>query len=49
MRLIWNAVPVGQAPEGKVTVAELTVLAAPVDWLAMSVTGELVRKPAYEV
>jgi hypothetical protein len=47
MRLIWNAVPTGHEPEGYVTVAELTTLEEPVDWLAVSVTGELERKPAW--
>jgi hypothetical protein len=46
MRLIWKAVPTGQEPEGYVTVAELTTLEEPVDWLAVSVMGELERKPA---
>jgi len=46
-RLIWKAVPVGQAPLGNVTVTELTWLAAPVLWFWTSVTGELVRKPAW--
>ena len=45
-RLIWKAVPVGQAPSGYVTVTELTWLAAPVLWFWTRVTGEFVRKPA---
>jgi hypothetical protein len=49
MRLIWKAVPTGQEPEGYVTVAELTTLEEPVDWLAVSVMGELERKPAWGV
>lgn len=47
-RLIWNSVPVGHAPL-YVTVAELTVLADPVDWFATSEYGELGRKPACEL
>ena len=38
-RLTWKPLPVGQVPEGYVTEAELTMLADPVDWAEVSVTG----------